>query len=450
LRSVRRVLKLPGYGPLLAAYTLNELAWSIGSVALAFLVYRRTGSAIGAAAFFLCSQFVPALSSPLFVARLDQRAARRVLPSLYALEGVLFLALAWIAGHHFALAPVLVLTTLDGVLAMTARSIARATTVAVTSPAGLLREGNALTNASFSICFMAGPALGGVAVVTGGTSAALLINAGLFAVIALTLAGAVGLPVPGATRVSSAGRVRAAIEHARERPVVRRLLTIQAAGLLFFTISVPVEVVFAQHSLHAGADGYGALLSAWGGGAVAGSAIYARWRRVPARALIATGAGLLGGGFVLMAVAPSLVPALVGAAVAGAGNGVEAVSARTALQEEVEQQWMAMMMSLNDSIFESVPGAGILLGGAIAALSDPRVAFVVAGAGSLLVTAAAWVALRPSGEAVASASPAAQTSPSPGSPVASNSPPAETHSQPGETNPPAIPRVGGATLDRRQ
>ena len=52
--------------------------------------------------------------------------------------------------------------------------------------------------------------------------------------------------------------------------------------MVLFTISFPVEVVFAQHSLHAGPRGYGALLSAWGAGAVVGSAVYARWRRSPA------------------------------------------------------------------------------------------------------------------------------------------------------------------------
>ena len=54
---------------------------------------------------------------------------------------------------------------------------------------------------------------------------------------------------------------------------------------------------------------------------------------------------------------------------------------------------MALMMSLNESMFQSVPGAGILLGGAITALGSPRTALAVAGAGSLLVTAVAWFAL---------------------------------------------------------
>ena len=161
MRSMRRVLQLPVYRRLLGAYALNELAWSIGTLALAFLVYARTNSALGATAFFLCSLFVPALVTPAVVARLDQRTPRHVLPALYALEGLAFLALAWIASN-FSLGPVLILTAIDGVIALVARSLARAPTVDVTASADLLREGNAVNNAAFSVCFMAGPAIGGV------------------------------------------------------------------------------------------------------------------------------------------------------------------------------------------------------------------------------------------------------------------------------------------------
>ena len=387
-----RVLKIGAYRRLLAAYTLNELAFMVGALALALLVYRRTGSALGAAAFFLTAQFVPALISPMAVARLDHRSLRPILPALYWFEAVVFFTLAWVAGH-FALIPVLALALVDGVAALTARSLARAATVSVTSAAGLLREGNAVANAAFSVCFMLGPAIGGAVVAVGGTSAALIADGCLFAVIGLTLATATGLPAPARARVSAKGRVRAALAYARQHVVISRLLMLQAFGVLFFTISVPVEVVFAEHSLHAGSAGYGALLSAWGAGAVAGAAIYARWRGRPARDLIVIGAASLGIGFLLMAIAPTLAVAIVGAAIAGIGNGVEAVAARTALQEATEEQWMALMMSLNESMFQSVPGAGILLGGAITALGSPRTALAVAGAGSLLVTAVAWFAL---------------------------------------------------------
>src|SRR6202008_712203 len=97
-----------------------------------------------------------------------------------------------------------------------------------------------------------------------------------------------------------------------------------------------------------------------------------RWRAIPSRELIVIGAASLGIGFVVMAIAPTLAGAIGGAAFAGIGNGVEAVAARTALQEATQERWMALMMSLNESMFQSVPGAGILLGGALAALGSPR------------------------------------------------------------------------------
>lgn len=386
-------MSLPAYRRLLAAYTLNDLAWSIGSLALAVLVYRRTGSAIGAMAYFLCGQFVPALIAPWVVARIDQLPTRRVLGVLYVAEAFAFAVLAWVASH-FSLVPVLVLTVVDGILALTARPLARAATVAVTAPAGLLREANAVTNAAFSVSFMVGPAIGGLVVLAGGTVAALLVNSGLFVVSALTIATARGVPDPTPTETGSRGRLGAALRQARSRAPVRVLLGVQVTAVLIFTIVVPVAVVFAEQTLHAGAAGYGALLSAWGAGAVLGSAVYARWRGLASSLLIMLGATSLGVGMLVMAVAPTLALAIAGGVLGGVGNGIEAVAARTALQEQVEQEWMALIMSLNESILEAAPGGGILIGGAITALSGPRAALAVAGGGALIVAAVAPVILR--------------------------------------------------------
>ena len=383
------VLQIPAFRRLLTAYGLNELALAIGSLALAVLVYRRTGSAVGAAGFFLSAQFVPALIAPAIVARIERFPFGRLLPVLYGLEALAYGGLAVLVGD-FLLAPLLVLTFLDGVLALTARSLARTASVAVTSPVGLLREGNALTNAAFSVCYVTGPAIGAVIASQGGTRVALLTNCGLFVVIALTLLTAG--PLPGAVPDASngAGRLGAALRHAAGRPVIRRLLGVQAVGLLFFTISIPVEVVFALHVLHAGQGGYGALLASWGGGTVAGSAIYARWRAGSVRVLIAAGAALLGAGLVVMAVAPSLGVAMIGGVIAGSGNGMWAVAARTALQEHVEPEWMAMMMSLNESLYQALPGIGIIIGGAVTALVGSRAALALAGGGALAVAIIGW------------------------------------------------------------
>lgn len=389
---VTRCLRLPTFRNLLVAYVFNELSWSVGTLALAVLVYRRTGSAIGSAGFFLCSQVVPALLSPALVARLDRGAPRRVLPGLYALEAVLFGVLAWFS-HHFLLPAVLILTVLDGMVAATARSLAAAARADILKRDDLLHEGNAISNFGFSLAYMGGPLIGGAVVALGGTVLALLVNCGLFAVIALVLS-LTALPNARPDPGTALARLISGIRHARSDPMLSRLLAIQTVAFAVFTVTIPVEVVYAQHTLGAGPGGYGAFMGVWGGGAVAGSAIYARWRRRSATALITGSALSLAVGFAIVAAAPSLIVALIGSALGGAGNGVETIAAKTVLQQRTPDRWMALTMSLSDSSSQLAPGLGILAGGVIAAVADPRVAFAVAAAASLAFAVAVPVVLR--------------------------------------------------------
>jgi len=391
---VRQSLRLSAFRRLLVAYTLNELAWTVGTLALTVLVYRHTGSALGAMVFFLCSQFLPALLTPSLVARIDQSSPRRVLPALYALEALLFGALAWVASR-FSLPAVLALTVADGAVATAARALANATRVEVLKPVDLLHEGNALINTLFSLSFLAGPLIGGAVVALGGTVSALLANCALFALMALSLATA-NLPRSGADGPKG-GRLRASLAHARSDRGLLVLLGLHGIGLVFFTISMPVEIVYVSHSLHAGPAVYGALLSAWGGGAVAGSGIYAHWRRGQPTTLITTSAAVIGIGFALMAVAPSIAIALVGAVLGGIGNGVESVSMQTAIQDRTPERWMAVIMSLNEAIANVAPGLGILIGGVITALTSPRIGLATAGVGSLAFAVLALLSLRSAG-----------------------------------------------------
>jgi MFS family permease len=379
---VKAVLALPGYRRLVSAYALNELAWSVGNLALSLLVYRRTGSAFASTAFFLASQFLPAFIAPSAVARVDRYDPRRVLAVLYGLQGVVFALLA-LAPAHFALAPVLAVVLVGGSLGLAARPILRATTARVISPPGLLREGNALINAAFALSILLGPIIGGALVLAGGAGLAVLVDGAIFMILAVTMPRTRGLSTEVPERPAPRVQVRAALARVSHDVVVRRILLVQAVALVFFSVSVPVEVVLAQRALHAGTEGYGALLSAWGSGAILGSVVYARWRALPGWLLIAIGSTLIGVGFLLMAAAPTIVLATVGAAVGGIGNGVEAVAERTALQERVEPRWMALTLSLNESMFQALPGLGFLLGGTLAALAGPRLAFIVGGVGAV-------------------------------------------------------------------
>lgn len=413
---MRQVLRIAAFRRLALATILNELAFMIAEIALALLVYRRTGSAFGATAFFLCAQVGPAFVSPLVVTRLDQGSAGRVLALLYSLEVVIFVLLGELVGS-LAVPLILLLALIQGSLAVSARVLARAAWVSITSSAGALRDASAVLNSAASVCYLVGPAVGGGLVALGGTRLPMYVNAALLAVCVVVVAATSELPRAVSDREPVLGRLRSAVAYVRRELVLRRLLSLQAVFMIFFTISIPVEVVFARHTLHAGAGGYGVLLSAWGGGAILGSALYARWRALPWRVLITLGATLVGAGLLPMAVAPDLGVAIAGAAIAGVGNGIQIVAMRTALQELTPAPSMTLILSLNESMFQAVPGVGILAGGAITALAGPRIALGVGAVGTLVTAIVSWMALTSldaGGSAPAADSRVAEETPSAG------------------------------------
>jgi predicted MFS family arabinose efflux permease len=387
---MKQLLSQRGFLRLAAAYSLNELAWWVGTLSLSLLVYRRTGSVLGSAGFFLCAQAAPAIVSPLLVGRVDRLSPRRSLPALYAVEVILYAVLAWLTGH-FALVPVLALVVVDGTVALAARSIAAAARTEILKPADLVREGSAAVATAFSICYLVGPAISGFIVAAGGTRAALLTSCGLFGLMSLSLLGS-AIPSRIVHFGPGRGRLRAAVAEVRRVPALVMLFSTQAVTAVLFTIPLPIEVVLADRTLHAGASGYGVLLSAWGGGAVVGSLGYARWRRLPRRILLSVGCTFMGLGFGIMAVAPTLAVALVGAAGAGIATGMVSSSISSELQSITEQSWVALVQSISTSIGTLAPGLGIILGATIAQLASVRIAFGAAAVG-ILVTAVAIAVL---------------------------------------------------------
>ena len=96
-------------------------------MALAILVYDRTGSPLASATLFLALRFLPALLAPLLTAYAEPLNPRFVLTVIYVLEAFLFAVIAAVA-HHFSLPLVLALVAVDGVLAIVASTLMRSAT----------------------------------------------------------------------------------------------------------------------------------------------------------------------------------------------------------------------------------------------------------------------------------------------------------------------------------
>jgi predicted MFS family arabinose efflux permease len=315
-----------------------------------------------------------------------------VLPALYLGEAAIFAALALVA-HSFSLAAVLVLALIDGTLMLTARGLTRGVVNGVLQPGGLLREGNGLLNVGFAVSSVGGAALGGVLVESFGASTALAVDAASFVIIAAVLATCRHLPSAHAERQPLAERLRAGFDHVRTHRLTRLLVGGEALALIFFTLIVPIEVVYAEETLRTDEAGYGVLLSSWGAGVVLGSVVFLVVRRWSAFALILVSTFAIGAAYLGMSVSRVLPLACAFSVLGGLGNGVQWVSVMTALQEATPQDLQARVTGVLESVASAMTGVGFLLGGVITALTAPPTAFAISGIGVMLVVvylAVAW------------------------------------------------------------
>jgi MFS family permease len=387
-------LKVWPFSRLLSSYTLNELGDSVGIVALAVLVWDRTGEVASTAAFFLAAKFLPALLAPALTARADQLALRRSLPALYTLEAAAFVALAVIADGEFVLWLVLALALLDGTLAITGRALTRGAVATVLQPAGLLKEGNALMNIGFALASVAGAALAGLLISQFGLSTPLYFDAASFLAIAVVLGMTRRLPAVHLERQGWRERFGGGMRFVRRRPLIRLLLAGEALALVLFTLIVPIEVIYAKESLGTTDAGYGILLASWGLGIVVGSLVYLAVKQRSPVLLIGVSTAAIGAAYLALATAETLFAACLFSVVGGAGNGVQWIAVMTALQEHTPTDYQARVVAMLESIASAMPGVGYLLGAVLVAAGSPRTAYAVAGAGVLVLTLVA-VLMRP-------------------------------------------------------
>jgi MFS family permease len=381
---------VPAFGRLLFSYTTNSIGDYVGLVALAVLVYGETEDPLATTALFIAAQFLPAFFAPVLTAKVDQQSLRRVLPAIYAIEAVVFGALALLAGS-FSLAAVLALALLDGILMLTARGLSRGAVNGVLQPKGLLREGNGLLNVGFAAASVGGAALGGLLVEVFSVETALLVDAGSFAVVAVVLGTCRSLPRTESEPEPLLARTRAGLRYARRNRVVRFLICGEGLAVVFFTLIVPIEIVYAAETLDTDDLGYGIMLSSWGAGIVLGSLVFLSVRRRAVSTLVLSSTLAIGAAYLGMAVSRELWLACAFSVLGGLGNGVQWVSVMTALQESTPADLQARITGLLESVTSAMTGVGFLIGGVITAATEPPTAFFVSGVGVVLLVLIAAV-----------------------------------------------------------
>jgi Major Facilitator Superfamily len=387
--GLRAALKIEGFRALLISYLINRAGDVVGSLALAVVILALTGSAMATAALFLATQFVPGLIGPVIVTRVDHHAPGRLLPALYLVEGVLFVALAAMLGR-LAAAPIIAVALIDATLAFVARTVTRSASASTLVASDLVPEGKAAFNVALAMAMIGGPVIAGFAVALLGASTALAIDGGSFLIAGGLVACAPGLRAAPVERPPARqGRLRDGLRYIARHPAIRGLILGEGIAFVFFYLVVPVTVVYAVRSLHAGTGAYAAILASWGVGIAIGSAIQVRLARRVGSTMILLCTGAVALGYLGSAVAPTIAVACAASVVGGIGNGTQWASVETAIHQLVAESFRTRTAATLEALAAIAPGVGILLGGLLTAAFSPRAAYLVAGVGLLVLIGAA-------------------------------------------------------------
>jgi len=171
-------------------------------------------------------------------------------------------------------------------------------------PGDHLQAGNALASGGTQLATLAGPAIGGAAVALGSPAIAFGLDAASFAVSAATLAGlarvraatappAGGQAGPGQDRPARLGTIVRA-----ERVLAVILIVNVAANLGSGGLDGVALPALAHGPLHASAAGYGAILAAFGGGALIGTIAAGQAGRIRRPAVAGSAAFLIEAAFI--------------------------------------------------------------------------------------------------------------------------------------------------------
>jgi len=389
--GMRGTWRIGEFRALLISYVINRAGDVFGALALAVVVLGTTKSAVAVAALFLATQFLPGLVGPFLVARIGALPAGRVLPLCYLVEACLFLVLAVVA-RHTVLTVILGLALVDGTLAFAGRSVTRATTASTLMPHDLMPEGKAAFNLALAVATVAGPVLAGAVLALLGPSPALAADGVSFLAAAILIACTPGLRArndSGGGHATGHRQVRASLRYIAGDATLRVLIFGEGLAFIFFYLVVPVTVIYAVRSLHAGPAGYAAILASWGAGAVIGSTVHLRLARRVGHAAILISTAAVALAYLGTALAPTLLFACAASVLGGIGNGTQWASVETAVHQFVDEHFRLPVAAVLESMAALAPGAGILLGGALTALFSPRAAYLAAGLGLVALLALA-------------------------------------------------------------
>jgi MFS family permease len=237
-------------------------------------------------------------------------------------------------------------------------------------PQGDLLNALSLNSATYNGAALVGPALAGALLAPLGAGTLFFLNGVSFLAVIFALMGMKGVRVRSGGKPSTLrSSMGAGLVYAWRNRLVFVMLLLSALAAFFGRSYQTLLPIFARDIWRAGPEGYGALLSAGGAGALVGAFGLAAVSNLKRRALVLIASGLLGAAALVgFALSPGLVSGISLLFVGSIATTVFGTMIATTIQLAIPNEMRGRVMSLYAITLIGLPSLGALGTGSVAEL----------------------------------------------------------------------------------
>jgi MFS transporter, DHA1 family, staphyloferrin A biosynthesis exporter len=324
----------------------NSGDW-MDQVALNWLVYQLTGSAVSLGLLNLC-RLLPILVFTLVGGVVaDRLERRRLLFVTQAVAMVLAFALAILVSTGLVQFWMVLVVAIGRGVMMSFNQPARQSLLSDLVPREILMNAIALNSATMNLTRVIGPVIGGLLIASVGVAGAFYLNGASFLAVLYSL---MLMRFPARIQRAHRGMLTELVSGMRylgSRPDLRTLVLLALLPMIFGMPYMTMLTVFASDVLRAGGTGLGVLTACSGIGAVSG-ALYVAGRSAAGNRRRVMLWGLVGFGGALLAFAASQLFWISAVALLGVGFFQQLYMSlnNTLIQEDVDEAYRGRVLSI--------------------------------------------------------------------------------------------------------
>jgi MFS family permease len=387
---------VPGFRWWFTSQVLSSSGLFTQNIAAAWLILQQTGNGLNLA-LLTCASFAPVFLVGSFggqlVDRFDHHGLLIVTQTSLLLLSATLAALAF-AGHA-GLTAILLISAITGTV-NAVDNPARQVYVIDLVGRDLLASAISMFEVVLNTSRVLGPAIGGVILTIAGPAPCFAVNALSFVapIIVLLRHRPHSHTTLDRPRGRQRGAVREGLRYVRSVPEIRACVAIAAASGLIFN-GVVFYPLLATDAFHLDGGGYGALVAAFGAGALPGALLAARSKDRPSGRVVVVLAASTTCSMAMTAFAPDLAVGIAGLVLSGFASIWYIATANTLVQLRAAAQLRGRVMGVWVMALPGANPATSVLAAVLAGLAGIRFAYFTAGVVLLAVALSGGRALWP-------------------------------------------------------